>query len=331
MNHNPTKVTITQYDKNDCEIATYTGSFCEVFDSINCFQNYYYRITALGKHEPQERIWTEYFGEKISNIGGHKLSEESFINNWLNWLVQYYYKFLCGKYNVTILFSFKLIYIHDSWYLNRVLSLRQNNRELFNKALNKYLNEHSEFIEISSLKQVAGKSGIYILVLDAYNACYIGQAKDIRRRIMAHWSRNNYHSGNGIDMFKAYDTTRIYAAINESRNEENNNVLENDSIRIIPSKYTLNSMAGGNLDFLLSKRENLMKEKTKEKGYLNINLLTKRRAHRMLSVNRFLLEDNKLISEGWRIKRTKLESYHMGRRPSASEDIFKSLNNLYGF
>lgn len=36
------------------------------------------------------------------------------------------------------------------------------------------------------------------------------QSCDIRKRIMRHWSRHDYFSGTGIDMFKAYDTTRIF-------------------------------------------------------------------------------------------------------------------------
>ena len=72
---------------------------------------------------------------------------------------------------------------------------------------------HENLKQIEDLNVLNGKQGVYLLVLDRYRACYVGQSDDMRRRIMRHWSRNDYFTGSGIDMFKAHDTTRIYAAV----------------------------------------------------------------------------------------------------------------------
>ena len=78
-------------------------------------------------------------------------------------------------------------------------------------------------------------TGLYFLILDKYNRCYVGQSNDIKRRIQTHWSKVNYAT-TGIDMFKAYDTTRIY--VNPVKKELDK--WETTAILDIEQKYLLN-------------------------------------------------------------------------------------------
>lgn len=260
-------ITISQYDYHDHEIGRYTGKFGSIIDSIPNAEQYYYRVTALGKNNPQKRIFIEHFGVKTSSIGWPKLSEESFINAYLNFEIKEYIKQkkLCSQAQFS--FSFSYILIHDFWYENRMKTILQNTSDGFNSALNKFLGKFTEFCKIENLNDLKGKSGIYLLVLDNYNICYLGQARDLRKRIMRHWSRNDYFTGTGIDMFKALDTTRIYIALTEGSHKTNS--LEHKAIRNIPSRYTLNCMAGGNVDFLTERKLDYLKEPCRENNFVN--------------------------------------------------------------
>ena len=89
----------------------------------------------------------------------------------------------------------------------------------FNKFLSKFIIDNG-FVEIKNLGEAKKMTGIYIMVLDDYKQVYIGQAVDIKSRIMKHWRRQipfrnisqygAYNSKIAIDSFRALDTTRIY-------------------------------------------------------------------------------------------------------------------------
>lgn len=282
------KITISQYDSSDREIGRYTGTFSSVFDCIPNFEKYYYRVTALGKTDAQGRVITEHFGVKTTSIGGFKLSEESFINSFLNFEIKEYSK---QKANNCIEWDFNFSYelIHDFWYIDRLRTLRQNSSEGFNAALDHFLNKSKQFYPLTNLNDVKEVSGIYLLVLDEYNICYLGQADDIRKRIMRHWSRNDYFTGTGIDMFKAKDTTRIYVAPVDRKRKINS--LEHKSIKTIPPRYTLNILAGGDIDYLASHSMQITKGKCTDSEYINYvtqNYDVVERIH--ANKNRFVVE-----------------------------------------
>ncbi len=120
----------------------------------------------------------------------------------------------------------------------------------FNQTLFKFLQRFSEFKEIKSLQEVDGKSGYYILVLDKYCQVYIGTSKNIKQRIMYHWSKTKQFdrlifgtietSILSIDSFRALDTTRIFISLND-----NTYSIENTYIDSFDKRYILNRTAGG--------------------------------------------------------------------------------------
>lgn len=59
----------------------------------------------------------------------------------------------------------------------------------FDKALSSFLSHYKRFIEVTNLTDFAGTEGFYIMVLDEYKQVYIGKTKDIKKRIMQHWSK----------------------------------------------------------------------------------------------------------------------------------------------
>lgn len=261
------EMTISQYDHQDCEIGRYTGTFTAIFDSIPNFSYYYFRVTALGKKEVHRRVSSEHFGVKATSIGGLKLSEESFINSFLNNNIQKYAK--QKEYNKTSLSSFTFAYelIHDFWFADRMKTLKQNTPEGFNAALNNFLRKFKEFQKVENLDALKERNGIYLLVLDEYNSCYLGQSNDLRKRIMRHWSRNDYFTGTGIDMFKAKDTTRIYVAFTEGKHQINS--LEHQAINYMPARYALNCLSGGDIDYLAENELSLAKNPCPDSDFVD--------------------------------------------------------------
>lgn len=283
------QMTISQYDYSDCEIGRFTGTFTSVLDNIPNFCSYYYRITALGKNDVQGRVNTQHFGVKATSIGGFNLTEEGFLNSFLNNEIQEYAKQI-KKTNSILDFNFSYILIHDFWYIDRIKTISQNTAHGFNSSLTSFLLKFKEFQQLSNLNDVADKEGIYLLVLDKYNVCYLGQAVDIRKRIMRHWSRNDYFTGTGIDMFKAKDTTRIFVALTNEKNKVN--TLEHKTINAMPSRYTLNCLAGGNIDYLEKHAYALSKKPCTDNDYINYvtrnyNIIERIHANK----NRFIVTD----------------------------------------
>jgi len=177
------EMTISQYDYWDCEIGRYTGTFTAIFDSILDFNKYYYRVTSLGKHDLQRRVYTEHFGIRATSIGSFKVSEESFINSYLNHCIKEYAKQKEFGHTLTAIPNFAYILIHDFWFIDRMKTIKQNTSNGFHSALDNFLNKFKEFQQIENLNDIKGKNGIYLLVLDEYNICYLGQANDLKKRI----------------------------------------------------------------------------------------------------------------------------------------------------
>lgn len=263
------EMTISQYNNNDEEVGRYTGTFTSVLDQIPNFNKFYYRVTALGKTDTQGRVTAEHFGIKAISFGGLKLSEESFINAFLNHQVLEYAKLKvagCIDYD----FNFAYVLIHDFWYIDKLKTLAQNNSSSFNEMLDSFLAKNKHFHPLTNLNNVKEVSGIYLLVLDEYNVCYLGQSNDLQKRIMRHWSRNDYFTGTGIDMFKAKDTTRIYIAPVSGQNRIN--ALEHNVVKNFSPRYTLNILAGGDIDYLFNHSMQLMKDECVDSDYINYSI-----------------------------------------------------------
>ena len=114
----------------------------------------------------------------------------------------------------------------------------------------------NKFREITDLQDVAGISGIYILVLDKYKQVYIGKAassKGMKSRILSHWSGSKEFSrliwGDvkssilSIDVFGALDTTRIF--FREYHWYQDLDAAEKKLVEQFDARYRLNRVAGG--------------------------------------------------------------------------------------
>ena len=137
-------------------------------------------------------------------------------------------------------------------------------KEEFNKEIDDFLNEHKEFKKVKDLKLYNGKSGYYIMILDEYKQLYIGTTNNIKKRIQSHWSKKMPfdrllwgtvdNSILSINSFKALDTTRIYAFI-----DDNTFSIENYYIECFNPKFVCNRIKGGFLEYGLLEAINSMK------------------------------------------------------------------------
>lgn len=250
-----TAISVIEYDRKDEPICTMTGTFNEIFDRIKwiegkTFPRYYYRIAVMNQETIRERVKTEYFGVQISCPGGFKFSIEETLNRYLNRMIENYAKGQTG--------NFTHLLVRYLNYSKKLSQLHTNDAEIFEAQLSKLKKKYKKLVEVKDLGLYKQKEGIYVLVLDEYHVCYIGQSCDIRKRIMRHWSRHDYFSGTGIDMFKAYDTTRIFV-LECSRRWINTN--EYNMVNLIDSNYTLNGITGGDIEYHIKNKLPIAKAK----------------------------------------------------------------------
>ncbi len=124
--------------------------------------------------------------------------------------------------------------------------------EQFEKELEDFLDHYPEFKEIKDLNLVNKKEGYYLLVLRKYKQVYIGTSKDIKQRIMSHWSKTKEfdrlifgrkdNSKLSIDSFRAFDTTEIFVATGSKF------TLEDEYVQYFDDNYLINRTAGGKLE-----------------------------------------------------------------------------------
>lgn len=123
-------------------------------------------------------------------------------------------------------------------------------KEEFEKELTKVIEANKKLIAIHDLNQCKGMCGIYILVLDEFKQVYIGQAIDIKRRILQHWNKCKgfdrllwggvNRSVLSIDCFGALDITRIFVLNTNSLNYNERSLVEK-----LPDHLKLNRIGGG--------------------------------------------------------------------------------------
>ena len=185
-----------QYDASDIE----TGVFSEkgLFKRSN-FKQYYYRVEPFIE-TPRGKKRVEHFGVAASNEGSNSFDIGIYTNELLNDLVH----MKRAPHNLREIISSNLGFHYES--LNFIARLKHSE---FENELSSFLSAFPDFAEIRELQTVKDKSGLYVMVLDDYACCYIGQSKNIKARIQQHWRNINFCT-TGIDMFKALDTTRIF-------------------------------------------------------------------------------------------------------------------------
>lgn len=221
-----------QYDASDIE----TGVFTEkgLFKCSN-FKQYYYRLEPFIE-TPRGKKRVEHFGVAASNEGSNSFDIGIYTNELLNDLVHT----KRAPHNLREIINSNLGFHYES--LNSIASLKHSE---FENELSSFLSAFPGFEEIKELQTVKDKSGLYVMVLDDYACCYIGQSKDIKARIQQHWRNINF-STTGVDMFKALDTTRLFAVCSNSKAEQSYiDRMEYELIHSIDRKYLLNCLGGG--------------------------------------------------------------------------------------
>ena len=222
----------------------------------------------------------DYFGVHLHDTPkGFELTKENYIP--LKWddLINRVYP---ENYNWCS--EFWYVYIQQILinYFCNIKKYKSGSREVFEEELNKILfskvlfskkytkrfhsvkidiedshpesnNKVSPFFEIHDLSRLKQTSGIYILVMDEYKQLYLGQSRDIRRRILHHWSRQKpierllfgdyKSSGLSVDSFRAFDTTRIFVLPCNPPE-----FIEDDLLKTADIDFTLNRIGGGLLN-----------------------------------------------------------------------------------
>lgn len=257
------RATVTQYDKNDNAIGTYTGTFSEVFGSIENPTDYYFRLTALDQNTIRDRVADTHFGVKTSCIGGLEFKPEETLNRYLNFQVRDY---INKKSQTTFYPNFFSTISEFNSLATLTYKFHLLTKEGFNTEINGILKKYPQLEKVNDLNDYRKVSGIYILVLDKYNICYVGQAVDITQRIMKHWSRSDYF-GQGIDIFKAKDTTRIYAL--PCTGWRTMNKYENQIIDLMDARYNVNILTGGTIDYHLENDIPLLKNPVDDFDFFN--------------------------------------------------------------
>lgn len=233
------KMTLDRYSKDDEFIDRGTYTLPSLKESLPDCQDYYYRIAAFKQFDPNVKVKGRHFGVAVSFLGSLNFSVVDYCTRALNYIIQD----SCKRPDCYTNFAYLIIKFW--WVMLLLMEKAQNNADKFNSVINTVV-ERIGAVEIKDLKEVHNVPGIYIMVLDRYRVCYVGQAMDsIKTRIMQHWSRKDYFTGWGIDLFKAYDTTRIYVVPKDKMVS----AMEYDIVANISEMYSLNVLAGGTVDY----------------------------------------------------------------------------------
>lgn len=126
-------------------------------------------------------------------------------------------------------------------------------KEDFEEAVQKLVTSKRKIKQILDLNECKELCGIYVMVLDEYKQVYIGQAQDVKKRILQHWNKrkpfdrlifgNVNNSVLSIDSFGALDTTRIFVL--ETGSLES---AERFLVNKMPSHFKLNRIGGGTVN-----------------------------------------------------------------------------------
>lgn len=222
----------------------------------------YLNVEKLGKLERPERI--EWFGAKIGSKKPKNITRESFSEpvytvscsqrKMITSMVEDGYMTIPNS-----IFSDETHYT-DEYVRNHVEDCKRNydlNMAYFN-ALDK--DEFLAYVEkfalrnrmkkTADIKELKGKSGVYMIVLGEYKQACIGRSQDMKKRIMQHWSNikefdrrifgTPENSILPIDAFGAFDTTGIYYKLTSYYDE-----IEEKLVSKFKKCYLLNRTAGG--------------------------------------------------------------------------------------
>lgn len=194
----------------------------------------------------------------------------------------------------------------------------------------------SSFQEITNLAEYSGVSGYYLLVLDKYSQAYLGISKDIKKRVMSHWSRqvgldrlvfgDTKTSKISVDSFKVLDTTRIF--IKEDSNPERD---EDSYIDLIPGEFCLNRTKGGKLNGGLA--EAIANKKSNYISISDDNQDVYAEIKRLLDKRKILMDiafESRKFATNY-AERSGIKRIARNRRADYRKDKVDNLKNLYLF
>ena len=219
--------------KGTNRIATATGTILEILNLLPDVPDGYYLLEYYKDYAYQEVVSEKHFDCLCKKRGGLNITESIYCNWLANALIK---GAKTGKYM-------------DSFFIVAYWSLLVSGRLGHIPDLDSFSKWSTDFFEsgkwkrIVNLNEQKGKSGVYAMLLDKYGLCYIGQAEDIRKRILAHW-RVDKMGTLGIDLFRAKDTTRIYVI-----NTPHMSSIEYNAVSQIPTMNRLNVLHGGTIDY----------------------------------------------------------------------------------
>ena len=213
----------------------------------------------------QEKI--QHFGVWIKKSEKNKLSRENYAvidkknSTWYSKL-KFLYKTIedrqkyfddeeCRIYSDSFCFEWRKKCLIN--FDKNIAFFSQISKEEFEKELQKLLHSNKKVKQIFNLNDCKSMCGIYVMVLDEYKQTYIGQAKDIKKRIIQHWNKQKPFdrlifggvdkSVLSIDCFGALDTTRIYVLETTLLDSS-----ERFAINKMPSHLRLNRIGGGTIN-----------------------------------------------------------------------------------
>ena len=206
----------------------------ELFDCPD-YKDFYYQVEPY-HNLPRGKKFDTHFGINVSNEGSNSFDYGIYTNQVVNLFIS-----TCSTPAELI----KSINMNLSFHSAALRTISALNHDDFDRELSTFFTTCPFWEEIDNLNAVRNASGFYILVLDDYACCYIGQSKDIKKRIQQHWAKVNFGT-TGIDMFKALDTTRIYVVCTDNAfNKDEIDHIEYKLIHSIDRKYLLNCLGGG--------------------------------------------------------------------------------------
>ena len=197
---------------------------------LSHYRSHYFRMKQLANDETQS--------ESLRNFGRHRC--EYLLKIFEDDSLELYTDEYCKEHQKDCLLNYDL----------NMKFFKKLNSDEFKKNINKIKNKWRKLEEIDDITKYEGINGIYILVLDEYKQMYVGESKNICKRIKEHWNRKKAFdklifgrvedSVLSIDSFGPLDTTRIF--IYETYD---NYKIEERLTSYIPKKFLLNRTTGG--------------------------------------------------------------------------------------
>ena len=245
-----TKLRLCAYDDEDKHIFTRFTTIQELAKEVKDFDKYYYRLDLFRwdrYQTPRQRQTINHFGVKVTSDREMRMTLQGLTEIVLNEYIQEYRAKNKRKRKPDPKNYLEEVLEWASVYTKIMNKINQSTHKDVERAIKEFKKVDDRVYKLKDLNDVKEVSGMYMLVLDAYNACYIGQSTDMKRRITAHWA-NKF--GPKIDMFRPLDTTRIYVLpLEGDEYRATVDSIEYYLTKVISSFTLLNSMTGGKLNW----------------------------------------------------------------------------------